>query len=79
MGSNNFIQTSNSGPASFIYNNQGELAYTAKFVRNRLENSNADLSEQLTNLIVMQKAYDASSKSITTSDKMIQTALNMKN
>ena len=79
VGSNNFIQTSNSGPASFIYNNQGELAYTAKFVRNRLENSNADLSEQLTNLIVMQKAYDASSKSITTSDKMIQTALNMKN
>jgi flagellar hook protein FlgE len=32
----------------------------------------------LTELIVMQKAFDASAKSITTSDQMIQNAINMK-
>ncbi|TQR56013.1 flagellar hook-basal body complex protein [Campylobacter troglodytis] len=78
VGSNNFAQTSKSGPASFLFNNQGQFVYTAKFVRNKLESSNADLSVQLTDLIVMQKAYDASAKSITTSDSLIQTALNMK-
>ncbi|EGJ7436800.1 hypothetical protein I8914_05455, partial [Campylobacter coli] len=43
-----------------------------------LEQSNVDLSAELSNLIVTQKAFDASSKSITTSDQMIQKAINMK-
>lgn len=77
VGNNLFSQTSNSGEASFLLEN-GELIYTANFRSKRLEMSNADLSTELTNLIVMQKAYDASSKSITTSDQMIQKAINMK-
>ncbi|HIH2292356.1 TPA: flagellar basal body rod C-terminal domain-containing protein [Campylobacter fetus] len=40
--------------------------------------SNVDLGVSLTDLIIMQKAYDASAKSITTSDQMIQKAINMK-
>ncbi|TQR31314.1 flagellar hook protein FlgE [Campylobacter sp. MIT 99-7217] len=77
-GNNLFSPTSNSGAASFLLRD-GELVYTANFRSKRLEMSNADLSVELTNLIVMQKAYDASSKSITTSDQMIQKAINMKN
>ena len=73
------MQTGNSGEASFLYDEQGNLIYTASFVGDKLEASNADLSVELTNLIVMQKAFDASSKSITTSDEMIRQAINMKN
>lgn len=40
--------------------------------------SNVDLGQALTEVIVIQKAYDASAKSITTSDEMIQTAIKMK-
>jgi flagellar hook protein FlgE len=36
------------------------------------------MATALTELIVMQKAFDASAKSITTSDQMIQNAINMK-
>lgn len=74
----NFVQTGNSGEASFLYDEQGNLIYTAQFIGDKLEASATDLSVELTNLIVMQKAFDASSKSITTSDQMIQQAINMK-
>lgn len=77
VGDNIFAATANSGEASFITNN-GKVVNTAKFQGGYLEQSNADLSNELTNLIVMQKAFDASSKSITTSDQMIQKAINMK-
>ena len=78
VGGNNFQATSNSGPANFLYNAQGDFIYTASFVGQKLEQSATDLGNELTELIVMQKAYDASSKSITTSDQMIQRALEMK-
>lgn len=78
LGANNFIATSNSGPASFLYDADGNFIYTAQFAGNRLELSNTDLSTELTNLIVMQRAFEASSKSVTTSDDMIQTAIGLK-
>ena len=74
----NFIQTGNSGEASFLYDEEGNFIYTAEFIGDKLEASSTDLGVELTNLIVMQKAFDASSKSITTSDQMIQQAINMK-
>jgi len=40
--------------------------------------SNVDLGQALSEVIVTQKAYEASAKSITTSDEMIQTAIQMK-
>jgi len=43
-----------------------------------LENSNVDISEQLVDLLVYQKAFEANSKSISTSDEMIKTALALK-
>ncbi len=43
-----------------------------------LEYSNVDISEQLVNLLVYQKAFEANSKSISTSDEMMKTALALK-
>jgi flagellar hook protein FlgE len=36
------------------------------------------MSQAMTELIVLQKAFDANSKSVTTSDEMVQKAINMK-
>lgn len=78
VGGNNFMETSNSGAASFLYDNEGKLVRPALFVGQKLEMSNTDLSTELTNLIVMQRGFEASSKSITTSDSMLQTAIGLK-
>lgn len=78
VGANNFVATANSGAASFIYDKNGELVQTATFRGNLLEQSNTDLSVELTNLIVLQRAFEASSKSITTSDDMVQTAIGLR-
>lgn len=78
VGGNNFMATSNSGAASFLYDNEGKFVRPALFVGQKLEMSNTDLSTELTNLIVMQRGFEASSKSITTSDSMLQTAIGLK-
>ena len=62
VGGNNFMATSNSGAASFLYDNEGKLVRPALFVGQKLEMSNTDLSTELTNLIVMQRGFEASSK-----------------
>ncbi|ARE81287.1 flagellar hook protein FlgE [Campylobacter helveticus] len=77
MGDNIFAATGNSGEASFVMKD-GKIVNTANFKGGFLEQSNVDLSVELSNLIVTQRAFDASSKSITTSDQMIQKAINMK-
>jgi flagellar basal-body rod protein FlgG len=43
-----------------------------------LELSNVELVVELTNLITGQRAYEADSKAITTSDEMLQTVVNLK-
>ena len=43
-----------------------------------LEMSNVDLAGQLTDLITAQRAYEANSKVITTSDDILQTLINLK-
>lgn len=78
VGGTNFIQTVNSGNAIFYTNENGENILGSQIFSNNLESSNVNFATALTELIVMQKAFDASSKSITTSDQMIQNAINMK-
>jgi flagellar hook protein FlgE len=46
-------------------------------VTGSLEMSNVDLATQLTDLITVQSAYQASSKVITTSDNVLQTLINL--
>ncbi|BBG66882.1 flagellar hook protein FlgE [Hydrogenimonas sp.] len=77
-GSNIYAPSSNSGPATFFKDADGNTVLGANVINNALENSNVNLATALTELIVMQKAFDASAKSITTSDQMIQKAINMK-
>jgi flagellar hook protein FlgE len=55
----------------------GTLVNTT-IVSGALELSNVDLSSQMADLIVAQRAFEASSKIVTTSDEMLQTVVNMK-
>lgn len=49
-----------------------------KIVGGAIELSNTNLSEDLVDLMVYQRAFEASSKSITTSDEFLQTAIQLK-
>ncbi len=73
-----FRQTANSGEPMFFKDENGKTLNTTRISSHALETANISMGEALTELIVMQKAFDASSKSITTSDQMIQNAINMK-
>ncbi len=73
-----FKETANSGNAMFYRDKNGNPIQSAGISNKKLEMSNVDLSTALTELLVIQKAFDASAKSITTSDQMIQNAINMK-
>jgi flagellar hook protein FlgE len=44
-----------------------------------VEMSNVDLSQELTNLIIAERGFQANSKVITTSDEVLQTLVNLKN
>ena len=72
-----FAQSDNSGAAIFYQNADGENIVGTDILNFRLENSNVELDSALTELIVLQRAYDANSKSVTTADQMMQKALNM--
>lgn len=78
IGDNTYAVTSNSGQPIFYTDKNGDVIYGATISNKKLEMSNVDLGSALTDMIVIQKAYDASAKSITTSDQMIQKAINMK-
>ncbi len=65
-----YAATSESGEA--IFDNDGGGIQGAS-----LEASNTDISEEFTRLIVTQQAYAAGTRIVTTSDKMLQEALNM--
>jgi len=49
-----------------------------KIVASSVEKSNVDLGEELTRLIVAQRAYSSNGKVISTSDQMIQEVINLK-
>jgi flagellar hook protein FlgE len=72
-----YQESPNSGEASLFRDKDGN-ALNQSIINRHLEMSNVNMSTAMTELIVMQKAYEASAKSITTSDQMIQNAINMK-
>jgi len=78
VSSNLFQQSGNSGKAIFYTNKNGESFLGSTIFSNKLEGSNVTMATALTELIITQKAFDASSKSITTSDDLIKNAINMK-
>ncbi len=78
VGETAFSATANSGAPIFFLDNDGNVIYGARLQSQILEMSNVDLGVAMTDLITLQKAFDSSSKSITTGDEMIKTAINMK-
>ena len=78
LNGSRFQESSNSGKAFFMKNEDGENIIGANLTNFKLESSNVAMSHGLTELIILQRAYDANSKSVTTADQMIQKALNMR-
>ncbi|MFY9089758.1 flagellar hook-basal body complex protein [Arcobacter aquimarinus] len=74
MGDNLLGKTNESGDPIYNLNNNK----TAKVEAKTLELSTADLSESLVNLMVFQRAFEANAKSITTSDELLNTLINLK-
>jgi flagellar hook protein FlgE len=74
-GGNVFIQTANSGDPII-----GTAATAGRgFIQSSaLEASNVDLSLALTQLIVIQRGYQANGKTITTSDQLLETLIGLK-
>jgi len=75
LGSNLYIDTSASGDP--IVTTPG-LDGTGELRQGFVEMSNVQLVEEMTDLITGQRAYDAASKAIVTSDEMLQTVNNLK-
>ncbi len=74
IGDNLLAKSNNSGEPIYNLNNNK----TARVESKQLELSNADLSESLVNLMVFQRAFEANAKSITTSDTILNTLINLK-
>ena len=74
-GNGTYIQTSNSGDPIIGQANTGKRG---GIQASSLEMSNVDLSRSLTQLIVVQRGFQANSKTITTSDQMLNTLLQLK-
>ena len=74
-GGNLYSQSANSGDPIIGTANNGGRGYIQS---SALESSNVDLSRSLTELIVIQRGYQANSKTITTSDQILQTLIGMK-
>lgn len=74
-GSNLYSESPNSGNATIGTAGTGGRA---NIQASKLEMSNTDLSRGLTQLIVVQRGFQASSKSITTSDQILNTLLGLK-
>ncbi|MCX6075422.1 MAG: flagellar hook protein FlgE [Campylobacterales bacterium] len=75
-GGNVFTQSANSGEPII-----GTAATAGRgFIQSSaLEASNVDLSRALTQLIIIQRGYQANGKTITTADQLLQTLIGLKN
>ncbi len=74
-GDNTFRQTNNSGLANI---GAADTGGRGRVTAGALEMSNVDLAEQFTDMIVTQRGFQANSRSITTSDQMLQELLTLK-
>ncbi|KMT21707.1 flagellar hook protein FlgE [Clostridium cylindrosporum] len=74
-GSNLYRETANSGQATKGF--PGDIGFGTS-EQGFLEMSNVDLANEFTDMIVTSRSYQANSKTITTSDEMLQELLNLK-
>ncbi len=74
-GNNNYSASANSGTAQFgTANSEGYGTVR----QGTLEMSNVDLANEFTEMIVTSRSYQANSRTITTSDEMLQELINLK-
>ncbi len=74
-GETNFVETINSGQALIGEANEVDRG---SILSGKLELSNVDLAEEFTDMIVTQRGFQANSRTIRTSDQMIQELLTLK-
>jgi flagellar hook protein FlgE len=74
-GENTYVQSNNSGIANV---STSGVAGKGKLIAGALEMSNVDLTEQFTDMIVTQRGFQANSKTIQTSDTLLETVLSLK-
>ncbi|MCD6121414.1 MAG: flagellar hook protein FlgE [Spirochaetales bacterium] len=74
-GENTYVVSNNSGDANI---GASGTAGKGKIIAGALEMSNVDLAEQFTDMIVTQRGFQANSRTITTSDQMLQELLTLK-
>ncbi len=70
-GDNQYVETTASGSADFDSNN-------SQVVQGYLENSNVDLAQEFTEMIVAERGFQANSRTVTTADSMLQELLSLK-
>jgi flagellar basal-body rod protein FlgG len=75
LGGNLYEETAASGTPET--GNPGEQGF-GRTIQGYIENSNVNIVEEMVNLIIAQRAYEINSKSIQTSDEMLQNVANMK-
>ncbi len=74
-GESTYAETNNSGEALI---GKSGIAGKGKIIAGALEMSNVDLAEQFTDMIVTQRGFQANSRTIQTSDQMLQEVLTLK-
>jgi flagellar hook protein FlgE len=74
-GENTYVQSINSGEADIA---PSGLAGRGKFIAGALEMSNVDLAQAFADMIVTERGFQANSKTIQTSDQMLQELLTLK-
>lgn len=74
-GDNTYVESNNSGMANI---GTSGIAGKGSMLAGALEMSNVDLTEQFTDMIVTQRGFQASSKTITTADTLLETVMNLK-
>jgi flagellar hook protein FlgE len=74
-GESTYVVSNNSGEANI---GPSGVAGKGKVIAGALEMSNVDLAEQFTDMIVTQRGFQANSRTITTSDQMLQELLTLK-
>lgn len=70
-----YTSSAASGPASLDGEGTGGRG---SILASSLESSNVDIAEEFTSLIIHQRGYQSNSKTITTTDQLLQEALNLK-
>ena len=75
IGGNLFLQSPHSGEPVIGFPNQGGRG---QIYDGALEQSNVDLSNEFTQMIINQRGFQASSRTVTTADQMLTELINLK-